>query len=194
MTPTTSDPITALLARWQEGADVHTLVMPLVYRELRGIAASLFAKERIDHTLPPTGLVHEAYLRIRKGGPWKNRAHFFGSITRAMRRELVDHARRHNSQKRGGDVERVDLDDLKIELATPLADACYQHSEILAVAGAIDQLQVEHPRWARIVELRFFGGLSVEETAETLQLSTATIKSDWLRTKEWLKEYLMERS
>lgn len=190
MTPTTT--LTELLSHWDDGPVVHERVMPIVYREVRAVAESLFFAERRNHTLQPTELVGEAYLRIRGGGPWKNRAHFFGSISRAMRCVLVDHARRRNAQKRGGDLERVDVDDLQIRLTEPFIEACYEHSDILAVDDAIEQLKLENPRWASIVELRFFAGLSVRETASTLCLCEATVQKDWSRASRWLKEYLTE--
>src|SRR6266404_5174723 len=107
----TSETVTELLGRWQEGHEIHARVMPLVYADLRRLAGCVFAGERPSHTLQATGLVNEAYIRLVDGGPFENRNHFFGAAANAMRRTLVDHARRHNAHKRGGTLERVELEE-----------------------------------------------------------------------------------
>jgi RNA polymerase sigma factor (TIGR02999 family) len=184
-----SDTVTELLARWDEGPVVHARVMPIVYREVRTIAGKLFSGEQ-NPSIEPTELVHEGYLRICQGGPWEGRGHFFGSIAIAMSRVLIDRARRRNSQKRGGHLQRVELDGLEVELADGLAEACYGHPGILAVDKVLKQLEAENPRWASIVLLRFFAGLSVEETAETMGISKSTARTEWTKLRHWLRAHL----
>jgi RNA polymerase sigma factor (TIGR02999 family) len=160
--------------------------MPLVYDELRALAESYLRRERPDHTLQATALVHEAYMRLVKQEEveWQNRAHFFAVAAQAIRRILVDHARGHQSGKRGGDRKRVRLDE---DLTVPEPDL-----DLLALDEALQELAHLHERQARIVELRFFGGLSLKEVAEYLGLSPRTIDGDWHMARAWLRCKLRE--
>jgi RNA polymerase sigma factor (TIGR02999 family) len=175
--------ITRLLDRWAEG-DTEALksLMPLVYDELRRLADAHLRHERAEHTLQPTALVHEAYLRLSglKEMRLDNRAHFFGAAAEVMRRVLVDHARRRNAEKRGGGVRPVTEVDPAFE--TPLD----LRLDLLALDEALNELAAFAPDKARVVELRFFGGLSVEETAEFLTMSPATVKRHWAFARAWL--------
>jgi len=169
---TASDSITDLLARWHEGQEVHSRVMPMVYADLRRLAGSLFAKERPDHSLQATGLVNEAYIRLVDGGPFESRGHFFGAAANAMRQTLVDYARRRMAYKRGGSFERVEWD----ELSAPEREEC---REILDMNQALDRLEALQPRGFQLVKLRYFAGLSLREAAETLgvSLSDSSVES-----------------
>jgi RNA polymerase sigma factor (TIGR02999 family) len=153
--------------------------MPLVYTELRKLAASYLRVERPDHTLQPTALVHEAYLRLvdQRSVNWQNRAHFFGIAAQMMRRILVDHARRRQAAKRDGATYR---------LYTSEEEATARDPELLALDEALSGLEALDARQARIVELRFFGGLTVEETAEVAGVSPATVKREWRTARAWL--------
>ena len=177
--------VTELLLASQEGTPgAVDRLMPLVYTELKALAAGYLRAERAEHTLQTTGLVHEAYLRLvdQRRTTWQKRAHFFGIAAQAMRRLLVDHARRRRAHKR--DAGRlVTLDD---NLAGPAADA----DELLAVDAALERLRGLDPRQAQLVELRYFAGLTIEQTAEALQISPATVKRDWLSAKAWLQREL----
>ena len=174
--------VTALLRAWSDG-DQRALaqLLPLVEAELRRLARIYMGRERRGHTLQPTALVNEAFLRLAdaRGLRWQDRAHFLGISARLMRRVLVDHARAHGYQKRGGDAQRVTLHEAL--LASP-----GQSLDILALDRALEALAAVDERKSRVVELRFFGGLSVEETAEALHLSSDTIKRDWRLAKLWL--------
>lgn len=192
MAETPSGTITQMLSHWQEGPVAQNLVMPIVYREIRALAGGMLAGERTNQINQPTDLVTEAYLRIRSSGPWDNRAHFFGSISRAMRRILVDQARRRNAQKRGGACSIVELDGLNIEFAENLAAACEEHTDILSVDSALERLSATYPRWASIIQMRFFLGLSVTETATALEVSAATVRADWTKASQWLRTFLAE--
>lgn len=156
--------------------------MPLVYGELRQLAASHLRSERGDHTLQPTALVHEAYLRLvgQRSVSWANRAHFFGIAAQMMRRVLVDHARRRLAAKRSPGALRIDLGD-------EAAAAPDRAPELLALDRALTELERLDPRQARVVELRFFAGLSVEETAEVAGVSTATVKREWRTARAFLR-------
>jgi RNA polymerase sigma factor (TIGR02999 family) len=157
----------------------------MVYDELRRLAAHYLKGERPDHTLQPTALVHEAYLRlVGQSNVWQSRAHFFGIAARTMRRILVEHARRRNADKRGGGTVRVGP-GIEGSAASPEPDP-----EILALDEALTRLEGLDPQQARIVELRFFGGLSVEETAEVAEVSTATVKRKWRTARAWLRQEL----
>ena len=174
--------VTALLSRWRKG-DRAALdeLMPLVYNELRRLAVSHLRRERDDHTLQPTALVHEAYLRlaaVRDGG-FDDRAHFFGAAANAMRRILVDHARARKAQKRGADVQRVNLDEALVAGIDPRLD-------LVALDEALQQLAVVSPLKERVVELRYFGGLSIEQTAAVLGIAPATVKRHWAFARVWL--------
>jgi RNA polymerase sigma factor (TIGR02999 family) len=156
----------------------------VVYAELKALAAGYLRVERPDHTLQTTGLVHEAYLKLidQKRTTWKNRSHFFGIAAQAMRRILVDHARKRHAGKRDGG-RPVTLDD---ELAGVSTDT----DEVLSVDEALQRLAAMDPRQARIVELRYFAGMSLEQTAEALEISPATVKRDWVSAKAWLQREL----
>jgi RNA polymerase sigma factor (TIGR02999 family) len=175
--------VTALLKEWAAGdrAALEQL-MPLVYGELRRLAASQLRAERRNHTLQPTALVHEAYLRLvgQRSVSWANRAHFFGIASRIMRRILVDHARRRRRAKRNPGTVYLDLGASE----TAAADRA---PELLALDDALTELEKLDPRQAKVVELRFFGGLSVEETAEVTGISTATVKREWKTARAFLR-------
>jgi len=153
-------------------------LLPLVYDELRRIAAALMAKEAAGQTLQPTALVHEAWLQLVGDGErsWQNRAHFFGAAADAMRRILVDKARRKSRLKRGGDQVRVDIADVDIAETTP-------DEEVLRINEALEKLEQEDPEQARIVVLKFFGGLTNEEVAENLRISERTVYRQWVCAK-----------
>lgn len=163
-------------------------LFPLVYEELRRMAAGRMAKEAAGHTLQPTALVHEAWLQLVGAGDrsWKNRAHFFGAAADAMRRILIDNARRKAALKHGGGQERVILEDLEITAATP-----DQH--ILLIDEALLWLEQEDPEKARIVSLKFFGGLTNEEVAENMNLGLRTVKRHWVVAKIRLFRWISER-
>ena len=155
--------------------------MPLVYRELRRLAGHYMRRERPGHTLQASALVNEAYLRLvdYRRMQWQNRAHFFAVAAQAMRRVLVEHARSRQYAKRGGTAQRISLDDVAV-----LTDQ--QAAELVALDEALTSLEALDARKARIVELRYIGGLSIEEAAETLGVSTATVERDWRSAKAWL--------
>lgn len=163
----------------------------LVYDELRRLAANALQSERRDHTLQPTALVHEAYLRLASEPEprWENRAHFLAVAARAMRRILVDHARSRNAQKRGSGGARIALEDIESSLVDPGQDV-----DLLALDEALLRLTELDPRQAQIVELRFFGGLTVEETAVTVGASARTVKRDWQMSRAWLKREIARLS
>ena len=175
--------VTALLRDWS-GGDRQALerLMPLVYGELRRLAASYLRAERPDHTLQPTALVHEAYLRLvdQRSVSWANRAHFFGIAAQLMRRILVDHARKRQAAKR---ARRLPRHRRSRRSRRPDDRA----PELLALDGALSDLEKLDPRQARIVELRFFAGLTVEETAEVTGVSPATVKREWRTARAWLR-------
>ena len=165
---------------FQEPAALDRL-MPQVYEELRALANLMLSDRGAQLTLQPTSLVHEAYLRLRdqRRMDWQDRLHFFRIAARAMRRVLVDHCRSRVAQKRGGALISVDLDE-GVAVETP------RMVDILAVDRLLSDLEAQDPQQARIVELRFFAGLTVEETAAALGISTATVKRDWTVAKTWL--------
>jgi RNA polymerase sigma factor (TIGR02999 family) len=183
-------PVTDTFLRWRSG-DASALddLLPRVYDELRALADSYMRRERAGHTLQPTALVHEAFLRMLRlpPGSVQNRVHFFALAAQAMRRILADHARRHRAAKRGGSAVRVPL-----ELVEGGAPASAAGEDVAAddLDAALEDLAKLDPRQARVVELRFFGGLSIEETAEVLAVSTATVKRDWLVARAWLHREL----
>lgn len=173
---------TQVLIDWSKGEHgAAERLMPLIYDELRQIARGYLRRERADHTLQATGLVHEAYLRLvdQTAASWQNRAQFFGVAAGVMRRVLVDHARRHRAEKRGGDWEKVEFDDA---LATGLPRSL----DLVALDEALQDLAKVDPRQSQVVELRFFGGLTTEEAAEVLEVSPRTIKREWRRARAWL--------
>ena len=154
----------------------------LVYDELRGLAEARLRKERRGHTLQPTALVNEVYLRLDPSkDSWENRRHFFGAASQAMRRILVDHARRRLAGKRGAGLQRVTLADL--DVASPEADV-----DLVALDTALEGLEREEPRLAGVVTMRVFAGMSIEQTADALELSPATVKRDWVFARAWLTE------
>jgi RNA polymerase sigma factor (TIGR02999 family) len=175
--------ITQLLVAWSSG-DQAALdqLMPLVYKELRRLAQRQLGRERLGHTLQPTALVHEAYLRLidQRQVRWQNRAHFFAVAAQLMRRILVDYARGRRAGKRGSRALRVTFDEAEM-LPDQRAD------DVLALDTALSDLAAFDLRKSRIVELRFFGGLSIEETAEALSVSPGTIMRDWTLAKAWLQ-------
>jgi RNA polymerase sigma factor (TIGR02999 family) len=176
--------ITQLLQSWQQGnAQSGEDVVPLVDAELRRIARIRLSAERNGHTLQPTALVNEAWLRLMQqhGAHWQNRAQFFAIAAQAMRRILVDHARRRHSGKRNSGEAPIALDAVEDIVASPVPD-----QEMLALDAALDRLTTLDARQARVVELRFFGGLSIEETAGVLDLSPTTVKREWSTARAWL--------
>jgi RNA polymerase sigma factor (TIGR02999 family) len=179
--------ITQLLTRWSDG-DQAALdqLMPMVYSELRRLAGNYLRRERQDHTLQPTALVNEAYLKLidQKTAKWQNRAQFYGIAAQLMRRILVDHARQHNAAKRGGsNQQRLSITSANQLVAKPDLD-------VLALHDALEELATIDPQQERIVELKFFGGLSIEETAEVLKIGHATVERDWKMARAWLRRKL----
>jgi RNA polymerase sigma factor (TIGR02999 family) len=174
--------VSGLLQAWGRGdVEARDELFPQVYRELRRLAAAYLRRERPDHSLPPTALVHEAYLRLvgQKRVAWQNRAQFFGIAAQMMRRVLVDHARERQAAKRGGVAIRVLLDD-QIGAAHP------RDCELLVLDQALTELTQRDARLAQVVELRYFGGLSEQEVAVVLAVSRATVTRDWHTARAWL--------
>jgi RNA polymerase sigma factor (TIGR02999 family) len=178
--------VTALLDDWNRGNQrALEQLLPLVYAELRRIAARQLRRERVAHSLQPTALVHEAYLRLvdQRHVGWQSRAHFFGVAAQIMRRILVDHARRHKAGKRGEGVRSVSIDEAR---EVPAGNEI----PILALDHALGRLEKLDAELARIVELRAFGGLTIEEAAHVLNVSPSTAKRDWRTAKAWLTREL----
>ncbi|SRR6266542_3403651 len=174
--------VTELLLAWSDGDDdALEQLVPLVEAELRRLARAYMRRERPEHTLQTTALIHEAFLRLTDARRvrWQDRAHFIGLSARLMRRVLVDHARHRGYQKRGGDAQRVTLNEELVIAPDPALD-------VVALDRALDALAKVDVRKSRTIELRFFGGLSVEETAEVLHVSPDTVKRDWRLAKLWL--------
>ncbi len=181
--------VSVLLARWSGGdRDALDQLMPLIYTECRRIAARQLAAERSDHTLDPTALVHELYLRLigQRGATWENRAQFFAVAARLMRRILVDHARAHHAGKRGGDAFFVSL---RAAGDTPTEAHAV---DVMAIDAALERLGALDPEQVRIVELRYFAGLTVEETAQVVGRSARTVKREWQLARAWLYRELRE--
>ena len=181
--------VTLLLAKWAEGnQQALEELTPLVYRELRRLAASYLRKERAGHTLQPTALVHEAYLRLvdQSNPNWQNRSHFFGVAARLMRQILVDHARQRKAQKRAGSRVRVTLD-------SALRFHPEQSGDLLALDRSLNALEKFDPRKCKTVELRYFGGLSLEEIAKTLEVSAVTVRRDLRLAQAWLHNEMQGR-
>ena len=181
--------VTRLLQSWSDG-DLQALeeLSGLVYADLHRLAESYLRRERPGHTLQPTALIHESFLRLLSGAPkdWDGKAHFYGIAARVMRQVLVEHARRHRAGKRGGSAVRVSLDEGIA--AAPVRDVDFEDlDEALEELGRLDERQ------ARIVELRFFAGLGVEETAASLGISAATVKREWATARAWLNRRLGEQ-
>jgi RNA polymerase sigma factor (TIGR02999 family) len=157
-------------------------LLPIIYNDLRRLAGAYLSNERKDHTLQPTALVHEAYIRLVdwENVSWQNRAHFFAVAAQVMRRILVDHARGKKAEKRGGFGQLLSLDE-----AVSFAEK--KDVDLVALDDALNELEKSDARQAKIVELRFFGGLTIEETAEALRISPATVKNEWAFAKAWLR-------
>lgn len=177
-----SKQVSELLANWNKGdPEAREALMPLVYDELRKLAASQLRRERNDHTLQPTALVHEVYLRLteQKNVHWQDKSHFFGVTAQLMRRILVDHARAHLADKRGRGLPKVTLNEA-------VAMSREQPAELLALDESLTRLADTDLQQSKIVELRMFAGLTIEQTAEVLRISPATVKRDWNLAKAWL--------
>ena len=175
--------VTRLLLAWSDGdASAPDQLMPLVYEELRQLARGYLRQEGSGHTLQPTALVHEAYLRLVDATQitWQSRAHFYGIAARLMRRILVDHARRHAAAKRGGGAHDIPLED-----AGDLARE--ETLDLVALDSALENLAQNHPRQCEVVELKFFGGLEMREISEALQISERTVVRDWEFARFWLR-------
>lgn len=180
--PNPSQRINKLLARWNEGdMEARDSLVPLVYDELRRLAASYLRRERTDHTLQPTALVHEAYLRLadQQHVRWQDRHHFFGVVAQLMRRILVDSARRRLGAKRGSGVPNVPLTEA-------IAMSKQRPADLLALDETLKRLSELDQRQSRVIELRVFGGLSIDEIAQALEISPATVKREWTMGKGWL--------
>lgn len=179
---TASNDITGLLHAHAAGdADALDLLLPQVYDELRRIAGARLRRERADHTLHATEIVHEAFMKLMplERIDWRDRAHFFAIASRAMRNVLVDHATRRGTAKRGGGRAAVPLEEIPAAAGRPL-------EELIALSRALDELERIDERQARVVECRFFGGLEIDETAEALGISPATVSRDWSFARAWL--------
>ncbi len=175
-----------MLRDWSGGkAEALDNLLPLVYDELHRLAGAYLRREQREHTLQPTALVNEAYLKLvdQRHPKWQNRAQFFGVSAQLMRRILIDHARRHQASKRGGDRCQLSLSNVGAFGNQPDAD-------LLTLHDALERLAEIDPEQARLVELRFFGGLTIEETAEVMQVSHATVEREWKVAKAWLKREL----
>ena len=180
--------VTRILDRVQQGdPKAAEELLPLVYEELRKLAAAKMAQQTPGQTLQATALVHEAYLRLvgQREVEWQSRAHFFAIAAAMMRRVLLDYARKHHAAKRGGPARRITLDDNMLIAEHKLAD-------ILALDEALDKLAAIDPRQGRIVELKFFAGLDVEEIAGIVQISTPTVKREWRSAKAWLQRHMSD--
>jgi RNA polymerase sigma factor (TIGR02999 family) len=178
-----SSEVTQLLVEWQNGSQqALDQLMPLVYAELRAIAGRYLSRERADHTLQSTSLVHEAYFKLidQRHAQWQNRAHFLGIAAQMMRRILVDHARTAHRLKRGGTLPTLSL-DAAVEASTPAREI-----DLLALDEALDRLAIIDPQQSRLVELRFFSGLTIEEAAIALGTSPGTVKREWTTARAWL--------
>jgi RNA polymerase sigma factor (TIGR02999 family) len=179
--------ITQLLIAWSDGRrEALDDLMPIVYADLRRVAAGYMRREAAGHALQPTALVHEAYVRLvdQKQVKWRNRAHFFGVAAGLMRRILVDNARRRRAEKRGGGWDRVTL------AGDEAATDSHKEIDVLALHEALERLAGFDPQQERIVELRYFGGLTIEETAEVVGISAATVVREWTIAKAWLRAEL----
>lgn len=175
--------ITICLKDWSGGSrEAADRLMPLVYSELRKLAASYLQRQRSDHTLQPTALVHEAYLKLLDVSQtnWQDRAHFFAVAAQTMRHILVDHARSVAADKRGGGAQKIELDEA-VSFSNQNEDV-----DLIDLDEALKKLERQDEMQSRIIEMRFFGGLTVEETAEVLKISPATVKREWAMAKAWL--------
>ncbi len=191
MSQTSTQDLTQMLIQLSEGkAQVVDDILPLIYDELRRLAGNYLRRERSDHTLQPTALVHEAYLKLidQTQVKWQNRAHFFGIAANIMRRILVDYARQHRADKRGGAAEKLPLKEEILIVSEG------KSAELLALDEALENLAKIDSQKSKIVELRYFGGLSVEETAEVLGVSEITVKRHWRMAKAWLYGQLSQEN
>jgi RNA polymerase sigma factor (TIGR02999 family) len=187
--PASSERVSKLLLNWGQGDQgAREALIPLVYDELRRLARRYLRRERPDHTLQSAALVNEAYLRlIRQDQPqWQNRAHFFGVAAQLMRHILVDHARNRAAAKRGAGAPRLTLDP---DVALPQA----RDVDLVALDDALNQLAALDPQQSRLVELRFFGGLSIEETSVVLGVSPSTVKREWATARAWLQREMRNK-
>jgi RNA polymerase sigma factor (TIGR02999 family) len=187
--PASSERVSKLLLNWGQGDQgAREALIPLVYEELRRLARRYLRRERPDHTLQSAALVNEAYLRlIRQEHPqWQNRAHFFGVAAQLMRHILVDHARNRAAAKRGAGAPRLTLDP---DIALPRE----RDVDLIALDDALNQLAALDPQQSRLVELRFFGGLSIEETSVVLGVSPATVKREWATARAWLQREMRNK-
>ena len=185
----TGNNVTNLLLRWGDGdREALDALTPLVYDELRKLASRYLRRERPDHTLSSTALVHEAYMKLidQRHVQWQNRNQFFGLASEMIRRILVDHARARLTSKRGGQVYKLSLDEA-------LAAAEEKDLDLVALDDALKSLGEADPQQSRIVELRYFGGLTIEQTAEVIGISPATVKRDWVVAKAFLKREMTRR-
>jgi RNA polymerase sigma-70 factor (ECF subfamily) len=179
--------ITQLLIRWNNGDQLALeKLMPLVYGELRRLASNYLRRERQGHTLQPTALVNEAYIRLvdQRSANWQNRAQFYGIAAQLMRRILVDHARSKHAEKRGGSAQQ------RLSITSAEGLSAKPDFDVLALHEALEELAIIDPQQARIVELKFFGGLSIEEIAEVLGVGHATVERDWKMARAWLRRKL----
>jgi RNA polymerase sigma-70 factor (ECF subfamily) len=191
MLPASTTGVTELLVNWSQGnADARDALVPVVYDELRRIARRHLWRQRPDHTLQSAALVNEAYLRLvhQKSPQWQNRAHFFGVAAQAMRHILVDYARSRYAAKRGGGAPQFTL-DTKIALAQQGKE---EDVDLVALDDALNTLAALDPRQSRIIELRFFGGLSIQDTAVVLGISPATVKREWAMARMWLHREMIK--
>jgi len=177
--------VTWILGQIEAGdAAASSELLPLVYEELRQVAAARLAQERPGQTLQATALVHEAYVRLVRSGPdqdsWNSRAHFFAAAAEAMRRILIENARRKQTLKRGGELKRIDLQEFEATLTGP-------SDELLTLNEALEQFEAIHPRKAALVKLRFFAGMTIEEAAQVLEISRSTAQRDWEYARCWLE-------
>ena len=188
---TAHDGVTSLLADVSAGRpDAMERLIPLVYDELRQIAHARLRNEREGHTLNTTALVHETYLKLvgTQHVEWRDRVHFFGAAANAMRRVLIDHARTRHREKRGGP------NPVHVSLTEALSVAIERDEDLIALDDALERLNAENPRYSRVVECRFFAGLTLEETADVLDVSLATVKRDWTFCRAWLNRELRQQS
>ncbi len=193
---TTSSEVTRLLREWNQHENPAEELLPLVYAQLHAMARSRMRRERAGHTLQATALVHEAYMKLLEvdgGAPaFANRSRFFLAAAEAMRRILIDHARKRRTAKRGGGAVRISLDDLHADPSAPspgMADA----DRLVALGESLDVLEAEDPRAAEVVKLRYFAGLSAEETAQALEISERTVHREWAYARARLLELLEEQ-
>lgn len=189
MTTLSQTGVTELLADWSEGdQEALNKLIPLVYDELHKLASRYLRRERPDHTLQTTAVVHEAYLKLvnQRDANFENRLHFFAVAAQIMRRILVDYARRHHASKRGGDLYKLSLDEALVTSEEKGAD-------LLALDEALERLAAIDERQSRVVELRVFAGLTLEETAQALNISPSTVRREWSMAKAWLHKEIKKR-